>query len=130
MAFVLRLSPLVKGVGMYGTTTFTDLKQSPIAGEDPEKLAEFEARIARGEKVEPPDWMPAEYRRQLIRMIEQHAHSEIVGALPEGKWIPHAPGFRRKLALIAKVQDEVGHAQLLYRARSEEHTSELQSPTN
>mgnify|MGYP000223690185 FL=1 len=60
--------------------------------------------------------MPAEYRKQLIRMIEQHAHSEIIGALPEGTWITRAPGFRRKLALMAKVQDEVGHAQLLYSA--------------
>src|SRR5512147_1570365 len=89
---------------------------SILEGEDPQKLAEFEARIIRGEKIEPKDWMPKEYRKQLIRMIEQHAHSEIVGALPEGKWIPYAPGFRRKLALVAKVQDEVGHAQLLYRA--------------
>lgn len=88
---------------------------TPDRTED-ERLERFEARIARGEKIEPPDWMPDEYRRQLIRLIEQHAHSEIVGALPEGKWIPHAPGFKRKLALIAKVQDEVGHAQLLYRA--------------
>lgn len=87
-----------------------------LPAEDPAKLAEFEGRIARGQKIEPDDWMPALYRKQLIRMIEQHAHSEIVGALPEGKWIPHAPTFRRKLALIAKVQDEVGHAQLLYRA--------------
>lgn len=79
-------------------------------------LADFEARIARGEKIEPGDWMPEEYRRNLIRMISQHAHSEIVGQLPEGKWIPFAPGFRRKLTLIAKVQDEAGHGQLLYRA--------------
>lgn len=84
--------------------------------EDPVLLAEFEARIDRGEKVEPDDWMPAEYRRQLIRMIEQHANSEIIGALPEGTWITRAPGFRRKLALMAKVQDEVGHGQLLYSA--------------
>lgn len=84
--------------------------------EDPELLAEFEARIESGEKVEPHDWMPTEYRRQLIRMIEQHAHSEIIGALPEGTWITRAPGFRRKMALMAKVQDEVGHAQLLYSA--------------
>jgi ring-1,2-phenylacetyl-CoA epoxidase subunit PaaA len=81
-----------------------------------ERLAEFEARVARGEKVEPGDWMPDEYRRNLIRMIGQHAHSEIVGQLPEGKWIPYAPGFRRKLTLIAKVQDEAGHGQLLYTA--------------
>ena len=81
-----------------------------------ERLAEFEARVARGEKVEPGDWMPDGYRKNLIRMIGQHAHSEIVGQLPEGKWIPHAPGFRRKLTLIAKVQDEAGHGQLLYTA--------------
>jgi ring-1,2-phenylacetyl-CoA epoxidase subunit PaaA len=80
------------------------------------KLAAFEARIQRGEKIEPNDWMPLEYRKQLIRMISQHAHSEIVGCLPEGGWIPHAPTFRRKLALTAKVQDEAGHGQLLYRA--------------
>src|SRR6188768_3067044 len=89
---------------------------SLTANEDPVKLAAFEARIARGEKIEPRDWMPAEYRKQLVRMIEQHAHSEIIGALPEGTWITRAPGFKRKLALMAKVQDEVGHAQLLYSA--------------
>jgi ring-1,2-phenylacetyl-CoA epoxidase subunit PaaA len=83
---------------------------------DEMKLAEFEARVARGEKIEPGDWMPDEYRKNLIRMIGQHAHSEIVGQLPEGKWIPYAPGFRRKLTLVAKVQDEAGHGQLLYRA--------------
>jgi ring-1,2-phenylacetyl-CoA epoxidase subunit PaaA len=81
-----------------------------------EHLAAFEARIARGDKVEPGDWMPAMYREQLIRLIHVHANSEICGALPEGGWIPHAPSFKRKLALVAKVQDEVGHAQLLYRA--------------
>ena len=102
---------------MYGGgNTFEKLKSKSIKDEDPEKLAEFEARIARGEKIEPSDWMPDLYRRQLIRMIEQHAHSEIIGALPEGTWITRAPGFRRKMALIAKVQDEVGHAQLLYSA--------------
>ncbi len=80
------------------------------------KLADFEARINRGEKIEPADWMPDDYRNQLIRLIHVHANSEICGALPEGKWIPHAPTLKRKLALVAKVQDEVGHAQLLYRA--------------
>ncbi|MCH8966667.1 MAG: 1,2-phenylacetyl-CoA epoxidase subunit A [Planctomycetes bacterium] len=87
--------------------------------EDPgyeERLAVFEGRVARGEKVEPGDWMPQEYRRQVIRLIQNHANSEICGALPEGGWIPHAPTLKRKLALTAKVQDEVGHAQLLYRA--------------
>lgn len=102
---------------MYGNLSITDAPDRRIAvDEDPEKLAQFEARIDRGEKIEPHDWMPAEYRRQLVRMIEQHAHSEIIGALPEGTWITRAPGFRRKMALMAKVQDEVGHAQLLYSA--------------
>ena len=87
-----------------------------VAKTEEEKLAEFEMKVARGEKVEPGDWMPDQYRNNLIRMIGQHAHSEIVGQLPEGKWIPYAPGFRRKLTLIAKVQDEAGHGQLLYRA--------------
>lgn len=102
---------------MYGNITVTDSsQQAQMLNEDPEKLQQFEARIARGEKVEPHQWMPKEYRRQLIRMIEQHAHSEIIGALPEGTWITRAPGFRRKMALMAKVQDESGHAQLLYNA--------------
>ncbi|MFW6184572.1 MAG: 1,2-phenylacetyl-CoA epoxidase subunit PaaA [Chloroflexota bacterium] len=81
-----------------------------------EKLAAFEARIARGEKIEPGDWMPEEYRRQLIRMISQHAHSEIVGMLPEGAWITRAPTLRRKMILLSKVQDEAGHGQYLYHA--------------
>ncbi len=103
---------------MYGNAYIdpNEKANSILAGEDPEKLAEFEARISKGEKIEPKDWMPKEYRKQLIRMIEQHAHSEIIGALPEGTWITRAPGFQRKLALMAKVQDEVGHAQLLYSA--------------
>ena len=101
---------------MYGGgNIFESIKEDAVA-EDPVLLAAFEARIERGEKIEPSDWMPRLYRRQLIRMIEQHAHSEIIGALPEGTWITRAPGFKRKLALMAKVQDEVGHAQLLYSA--------------
>ncbi|HMK08368.1 MAG TPA: 1,2-phenylacetyl-CoA epoxidase subunit PaaA [Anaerolineales bacterium] len=83
---------------------------------DADRLAAFEARIAAGEKIEPGDWMPEEYRRQLIRMISQHAHSEIVGMLPEGGWITRAPSLRRKLVLLAKVQDEGGHGQYLYHA--------------
>lgn len=79
-------------------------------------LRHFEERIARDEKIEPGDWMPAEYRRQLIRMISQHAHSEIVGQLPEGAWITRAPSIRRKMILLAKVQDEAGHGQYLYHA--------------
>lgn len=103
---------------MYGNAYIdpNDQRGKTIEGEDPVLLAEFEARILAGEKIEPQDWMPELYRKQLIRMIEQHAHSEIIGALPEGTWITRAPGFRRKLALMAKVQDEVGHAQLLYSA--------------
>jgi len=103
---------------MYGGGTIfeTPDQQDLLKTEDPVKLAEFEAKIERGEKIEPADWMPQLYRKQLIRMIEQHAHSEIIGALPEGAWITRAPGFKRKLALMAKVQDEVGHAQLLYSA--------------
>lgn len=81
-----------------------------------EKLEAFEARIKRGEKIEPGDWMPDEYRRQLIRMISQHAHSEVVGMLPEGGFITHAPTLHRKLILLAKVQDEAGHGQYLYHA--------------
>ncbi|QQS30596.1 MAG: 1,2-phenylacetyl-CoA epoxidase subunit A [Sphingobacteriales bacterium] len=103
---------------MYGGGYIYDPEKKDQANivEDPEKLAQFEAKIDSGEKIEPSDWMPFEYRRQLIRMIEQHAHSEIIGALPEGTWITRAPGFKRKMALIAKVQDEIGHGQLLYAA--------------
>lgn len=103
---------------MYGNAFISpeEAKRMNEQVEDADKLAAFEDRITRGEKIEPGDWMPAEYRKQLIRMIEQHAHSEIVGALPEGTWITRAPNFRRKLALIAKVQDEIGHGQLLYSA--------------
>ena len=102
---------------MYGGgSIFEPVKLDELQHEDPVMLAAFEARIDRGEKIEPNDWMPALYRKQVIRMIEQHAHSEIIGALPEGTWITRAPGFRRKMALLAKVQDEVGHAQLLYSA--------------
>lgn len=82
----------------------------------PDPQTTFEARIARGEKIEPGDWMPAEYRKQLIRMISQHAHSEVVGMLPEGAFITRAPNLRQKLVLLAKVQDEAGHGQYLYHA--------------
>ena len=103
---------------MYGSLSVIDIDNmgTRLEDEDPVKLTEFEAKIEAGLKIEPQDWMPFEYRRQLTRMIEQHAHSEIIGALPEGTWITRAPGFRRKLALMAKVQDEVGHGQLLYSA--------------
>jgi ring-1,2-phenylacetyl-CoA epoxidase subunit PaaA len=77
-------------------------------------VSEFEARIAAGETIEPKDWMPERYRKQLIRMMSQHAHSEIVGMLPEGNWITRAPTLRRKMGLLAKVQDEAGHGLYIY----------------
>jgi len=83
--------------------------------EDPAQVADFEARIAAGELIEADDWMPQAYRTGMLRMAEHHANSEIIGALPEGEWITRAPSLRRKLALTAKVQDEVGHGQMLYR---------------
>ena len=76
----------------------------------------FQDRIDRGEIIEPKDWMPDAYRKQLIRMMSQHAHSEIVGMLPEGNWITRAPNLRRKKVLLAKVQDEAGHGLYLYSA--------------
>ena len=74
----------------------------------------FQARIDAGEKIEPQDWMPDGYRKTLIRQIGQHAHSEIVGQLPEGNWITRAPTLERKAILLAKVQDEAGHGLYLY----------------
>ena len=90
------------------------MMQPPAAAEDPARLAEFVARIARDESIEPKDWMPERYRKQLIRMMAQHAHSEVVGMLPEGNWITRAPSLRRKMILIAKVQDEGGHGLYIY----------------
>ena len=84
--------------------------------ESPEALARFQARIDAEEKIEPKDPMPEGYRKTLIRQIGQHAHSEIVGMLPEGNWITRAPTLRRKAALLAKVQDEGGHGLYLYSA--------------
>ena len=74
----------------------------------------FQGRIDAEEKIEPRDWMPDAYRQSLIRQISQHAHSEIVGQLPEGNWITRAPSLRRKAILLAKVQDEAGHGLYLY----------------
>lgn len=76
----------------------------------------FQKRIDQEEKIEARDWMPDAYRKTLIRQISQHAHSEIVGMLPEGNWITRAPSLKRKLALLAKVQDEAGHGLYLYSA--------------
>ena len=74
----------------------------------------FQARVDADIKIEPKDWMPEAYRRTLIRQIQQHAHSEVVGMLPEGNWITRAPSLQRKAILMAKVQDEAGHGLYLY----------------
>jgi len=76
----------------------------------------FQEKVDAETRIEPNDWMPEEYRRTLIRQISQHAHSEVVGMLPEGNWITRAPNLRRKAVLLAKVQDEAGHGLYLYSA--------------
>ena len=76
----------------------------------------FQERIDDEQKIEPRDWMPDKYRQNLIRQISQHAHSEVVGMLPEGNWISRAPSLRRKAILLAKIQDEAGHGLYLYSA--------------
>jgi ring-1,2-phenylacetyl-CoA epoxidase subunit PaaA len=103
---------------MYTTDLSGKGKKSAEAtvAEDPERVAAFEARVANDEFIEPKDWMPEAYRRTLVRQISQHAHSEIVGMLPEGNWITRAPNLRRKAILLAKVQDEGGHGLYLYAA--------------
>ena len=80
------------------------------------KLAEFDAKIAAEVKIEPKDWMPDDYRDQLVRQISQHAHSEIIGMQPEGNWLTRAPSLRSKMILLAKIQDEAGHGLYLYSA--------------
>jgi ring-1,2-phenylacetyl-CoA epoxidase subunit PaaA len=80
-----------------------------------QQLEAFIARIEAGEKIEADDWMPEEYRTALIKLISMHGISEIMGALPEKEWVPKAPSLRRKLGIMAKVQDEMGHGQLLLR---------------
>ena len=93
---------------------YAQMVKSEASDDDPEKLAEFQARIDADIKIEPKDWMPQAYRKTLIRQIGQHAHSEIVGQLPEGNWITRAPTLQRKAILLAKVQDEAGHGLYLY----------------
>jgi len=89
---------------------FNDERRSPD-----ERFEQFEQHVLAGGKVEATDWMPDEYRTSVLRFVEMHANSELMGVLPERDWIMRAPTLRRKLALTAKIQDEVGHAQLLYR---------------
>ncbi len=86
---------------------------------DDVKLAQFMERIGRGEKIEATDWMPDEYRQLLLKFIQMHGVSEIMGALPEKEWVPKAPTLRRKLGIMSKVQDEMGHGQLLLRVAEE-----------
>jgi len=90
--------------------------RGPVKVEDPALQARFDARIDAGDFIEAKDWMPDDYRRTLLRQISQHAHSEIVGMLPEGNWISRAPTLKRKAILLAKVQDEGGHGLYLYAA--------------
>ena len=94
------------------------LKSVPLApsAESAESQARFDHKIDADGKIEPQDWMPDAYRKTLVRQISQHAHSEIVGMLPEGNWISRAPSLKRKTILIAKVQDEGGHGLYLYSA--------------
>ncbi|HEY5264837.1 MAG TPA: 1,2-phenylacetyl-CoA epoxidase subunit PaaA [Steroidobacteraceae bacterium] len=104
---------------MYTQALDTQGSDSVAAGslaDDDSLQRRFQAKVDAEEKIEPKDWMPAKYRSTLIRQISQHAHSEIVGMLPEGNWITRAPTLLRKAILIAKVQDEGGHGAYLYSA--------------
>jgi len=94
----------------------SDRPSNPLSVAEQQLLDRFEARIDDGGFIEPKDWMPDHYRRTLVRQISQHAHSEIVGMLPEGNWITRAPTLKRKAILLAKVQDEGGHGLYLYAA--------------
>ena len=103
---------------MYTQSLSLDRQQAdpkaPI--EDAGKLAQFQARIDAEQRIEPKDWMPEAYRKTLVRQISQHAHSEIIGMQPEGNWLTRAPTLKRKLQLLAKIQDEGGHGLYLYSA--------------
>ena len=107
---------------MYTSPTMTTPAASAQAGtniapiEPPEKMQAFDRVIDADGRIEPQDWMPQAYRKTLVRQISQHAHSEIVGMLPEGNWISRAPSLKRKAILLAKVQDEAGHGLYLYSA--------------
>ena len=101
---------------MYAQMVKTDSDRVKSLNEMSAEERAFQDRIDRGEKIEPKEWMPESYRKTLIRQIGQHAHSEIVGQLPEGNWITRAPTLERKAILLAKVQDEAGHGLYLYSA--------------
>jgi ring-1,2-phenylacetyl-CoA epoxidase subunit PaaA len=101
---------------MYTQALDTDPSLKLVGGTPTAEQSAFDAKLARDEKIEPQDSMPAAYRKTLVRQISQHAHSEIVGMLPEGNWISRAPSLKRKAILMAKVQDEAGHGLYLYSA--------------
>lgn len=101
---------------MYAQMVDTGLRRVPGADEMSDEERAFQMRVDADVKIEPQDPMPDAYRRTLIRQISQHAHSEIVGMLPEGNWITRAPTLKRKAILMAKVQDEAGHGLYLYSA--------------
>ena len=109
---------LVKTTGeaMYAQMVETGLKKVRTEQDMSAEEQAFQARIDAGIKIEPKDWMPEAYRKTLIRQISQHAHSEIVGQLPEGNWVTRAPTLQRKSVLLAKIQDEAGHGLYLYSA--------------
>ncbi len=101
---------------MYAQLVETGLKQVRTAADMSPQEQAFQARIDAGIRIEAKDWMPEAYRKTLIRQISQHAHSEIVGQLPEGNWVTRAPTLKRKSILLAKIQDEAGHGLYLYSA--------------
>ncbi|MEC5161809.1 MULTISPECIES: 1,2-phenylacetyl-CoA epoxidase subunit PaaA [unclassified Janthinobacterium] len=101
---------------MYAQMVETGLKNVRSADDMGADELAFQARIDAGIKIEAKDWMPEAYRKTLIRQISQHAHSEIVGQLPEGNWVTRAPTLKRKSILLAKIQDEAGHGLYLYSA--------------
>ena len=98
------------------STAGSDIAAPEIAAADAAGEARFAELLATESRVEPTDWMPAAYRKTLVRQISQHAHSEIIGMQPEGNWITRAPSLKRKAILMAKVQDEAGHGLYLYSA--------------
>lgn len=102
---------------------FLEHQIADSSNDDPALYEQFMKKIERGDKIEADDWMPEEYRTTLIKLISMHGISEIMGALPEKEWVPKAPSLERKLAIMAKVQDEMGHGQLLLRV-----TEDLMKP--
>jgi ring-1,2-phenylacetyl-CoA epoxidase subunit PaaA len=101
---------------MYAQLVETGTQRLRSNAELPPEERAFQERIDAGVKIEPKDWMPEAYRKTLVRQISQHAHSEIVGQLPEGNWVTRAPTLQRKAILLAKIQDEAGHGLYLYSA--------------